>query len=219
MDRQKLEAIIKNHGKWLRGEGGERADLQYAYLQRADLQRAHLQRADLQGADLQYADLQYAYLQGAHLQRAHLQDADLQDADLQRADLQRADLQGAYLQGAYLRGAHLQGAHLPWFQIPQDGTLTVYKKVQDKIVKLLIPAKAKRTASLVGRKCRAEYAKVLSIEGDKPVTSDGLRQGPKTRYEVGKTVKPDSYDDDIRTECSHGIHFFLTREEAEEFNG
>jgi hypothetical protein len=35
-------------------------------------------------------------------------------------------------------------------------------------------------------------------------------------YRQGETVRPDSYSDDIRLECAPGIHFCLTREEAEE---
>ena len=36
-------------------------------------------------------------------------------------------------------------------------------------------------------------------------------------YEPGKIVYPDKYDPDIRVECTNGIHFFQTYEEAEEF--
>ena len=36
-----------------------------------------------------------------------------------------------------------------------------------------------------------------------------------TVYEVGKYVYPDGWDTNRWEECSHGIHFFLTREQAE----
>ena len=36
-------------------------------------------------------------------------------------------------------------------------------------------------------------------------------------YRVGAEVRPDSYDDDPRVECTNGIHFFLTRAETEEY--
>ena len=71
--------------------------------------------------------------------------------------------------------------------------------------------------SLVGRKCRAEFARVISIEGGESVLSNGCGHGPVTTYNEGEIVKADSYDDDIRVECSHGIHFFLTKREAEEW--
>ena len=129
----------------------------------------------------------------------------------------RADLGGAYLSGADLSDANLGGAKLPEFGIP-EGDLTVWKKINGTLVKLLIPEAAKRTASLVGRKCRAEFAKVVLIEGAYEVTSNGCGNGPDTVYRVGEIVRPDSYDDDIRIECSHGIHFFLTRGEAERWS-
>jgi hypothetical protein len=209
---KEMKTILADHLKWLRGEGGSRADLSDADLSDADLSRADLRsavlnRAVLRDADLRDADLSRAVLRGADLRsavlnRAVLRDADLSDADLSRADLSRADLSGV--------------KYLPAFQIC-EGDLIVYKKVAGKIVTLAIPKDAKRTASIVGRKCRAEYAMVLEIEGHESVTSNGCGNGISTTYEEGKKVRPDSYDDDFRIECSHGIHFFLTRKEAEEW--
>ncbi len=144
-------------------------------------------------------------------------------ADLAGADLAGADLAGAYLAGAYLAGADLAGAYLadakgtakklPHFQLPA-GDLIGWKKCGDRIVKMLIPADAKRTASLVGRKCRAEFVKVLEIDGaDEAVSGHDCA----TVYRVGETVRPDSYDDNPLVECTHGIHWFATRAEAEEY--
>jgi hypothetical protein len=39
----------------------------------------------------------------------------------------------------------------------------------------------------------------------------------RTLYTQGAMVYPDKYDDDIRIECTHGIHFFITKREAEEY--
>ena len=33
-------------------------------------------------------------------------------------------------------------------------------------------------------------------------------------YKVGETILPDKWDDNRWEECSHGIHFFVDREEA-----
>ena len=86
--------------------------------------------------------------------------------------------------------------------------------------KLLIPLNAKRNSSLVGRKCRAEFAIPLEIDNGnfQEVKSHSSKFGGiDTIYKIGEIVKPDKYDPDIRIECSHGIHFFITRKEAEEF--
>lgn len=41
--------------------------------------------------------------------------------------------------------------------------------------------------------------------------------GPVTNYIVGKIVRPDKWDTDRWNECSHGIHFFITEEEAKAY--
>ncbi len=156
----------------------------------------NLSGADLSGADLRYADLSGAGLSGA--------------------DLRYANLSGANLSGADLSGANLSGARLPDFQLcPQEGSFIAFKKLQGGVIaKLGIPKSAARTSSLVGRKCRAEFARVLelSIGTEAFDTYTG-----NTLYKVGERVYPDSYDADIRVECTHGIHFFITRKEAEQY--
>jgi hypothetical protein len=199
------------HGANLHGANLGGADLRRANLGGADLGGADLGGADLYGADLRGADLGGANLYGADLRRANLGGADLRGADLGGADLRRANLYGADL-----RGADLSDAKLPYFQIcPEEGEFVGYKKLQNGdehiIAKLLIPADAKRTSSLIGRKCRASAAIVLEGEGESPTYKN------KLFYKVGERIEPDSFDDDIRVECAHGIHFFVTRQEAEEF--
>ena len=185
-----------------------------AVKQRAYLRGAYLQRADLQGAYLQGADLQGADLRGAYLQRADLQGADLRGAYLRGAYLQRADLQGAYLQGADLRGAKDVDYAIASTRILPDGDLIVWKKAGGRLVKLRVPAEAKRSHAF-GRKCRAEFVDVLEIEGASEAITD--QYGPKTVYRIGERVTADKWDDDFTQDCSNGIHFFITKLEAEEW--
>ena len=215
MNERELRDILDAHAAWLRGEGRLRADLSHETLEGVDLSGANLDGANLDGANLRRASLDGARLDGASLDGANLEGARLvgallSGANLRDARLDGANLRGARLDGADLRGARLDGAILHHSQIP-DGELVAWKKVEDKIIELRIPHAARRTGSLVGRKCRAEFAYVHRIEGGGPVTTWGLT------YREGEMVHPDSYDDDIRIECTHGIHFFLTRAEAEEW--
>ena len=70
---EKLQEIIKSHGRWLRNEeGGERANLSDAYLSGADLSDANLRGANLRGANLSDANLSDANLSGAYLRGADL---------------------------------------------------------------------------------------------------------------------------------------------------
>ena len=62
--RNELNEILKEHKKWLHGNGGKQADLRYADLRGADLRYADLRGANLSNADLSGADLRYADLKG-----------------------------------------------------------------------------------------------------------------------------------------------------------
>ena len=193
MKPKEIVSILNLHLKWTNGE--------------SDGTRANLSRADLRGADLRWANLSGANLSGANLSGANLRGANLRGADLSRADLRWANLSGANLSGANLRGANL--SH---YQIcPEEGDFIAWKSLANDVVcKLLIPADAKRTSSLIGRKCRAE--KVVVIEGEGYDKHTGYLY-----YAPGEIVIADSYNDDIRLECTHGIHFFITKREAIEW--
>jgi hypothetical protein len=200
------------------------ADLSSANLSGADLYVADLYGANLSGANLYGADLSGANLYGADLSSANLYGADLSGANLYGADLSSANLSGATLYGADLSSADLYSANLSGAKnisdklnagssvVPESGSFEGWKKCQNNIlVRVLIPAKAKRS-NATGRKCRASYVKVLEIVHAKKAVST---YDDKTVYEVGKTVKADKWNEDRWVECGGGIHFFITRKEAE----
>ena len=194
MTNEELREILDKHYKWLNNEeGGERADLSGAYLRDAILAHVDLRYADLNGAILRYADLSDANLSGA----------DLRNATLIGADLTRAVYTDTVLN----------------LQCPEEGSFIAWKKLaQDSIAKLLIPGDAERTSG-TSRKCRASKAIVLAIY-DK--NGEDISQGTSRRdygfmYWIGETVYPDCWDDNRWNECSNGIHFFVTRKEAEEY--
>ena len=204
------------------------ADLSGAYLSDANLRGAFLCDADLSGANLFGAELNDANLRGAYLGNTNLSGASLSGANLSRATLGKADLSGARLYGTILVHTDLSGAKLDkirynesttFFALvcPEEGDFIAWKKVNNIIVKLRVPSEAKRSSATT-RKCRCEYAKVLELQnldgtpynGDKVVNKNYV----ETTYKVGEIVYPDSWDDNRWNECSHGIHFFITRDEA-----
>jgi uncharacterized protein YjbI with pentapeptide repeats len=183
------------------------------------LEKATVARANLSGAYLSGAYLRGAYLSGADLSGANLSGAYLSGAYLRGAYLRGADLSGADLRGADLRGADLSGAKdadlaIAMTRILPEGSLIGWKKCQDNvIVKLRIPEEAKRSHAF-GRKCRAEFVDVLEVIGAEFGIS---KHDGKTKYAVGQRVTPDSFSDNWMEECDPGIHFFLSKLEAEAY--
>lgn len=192
------------HGADLSGENLREADLSEAYLSKADLHKTDLSWANLTGADLTWADLGEANLHGADLCGADLRGADLRGADLSWCDLRGADLTGAK------NVPHL--AQVLTQLMPDHELIVGWKKCRDDVlVRLSIPASARRS-NATGRKCRAEYVDVLEISGD----CEGVSvYDNNVKYRVGERVTCDSWDPDRWAECSGGIHFFLTRVEAQ----
>jgi hypothetical protein len=187
-----------------------------ANLYGADLRGADLYGANLYGADLRGADLREANLYGANLREANLREANLREANLYGADLRGADLYGANLYGADLRGAKNADYAIAQTRILPEGDIIGYKKCRNNIiVKLLIPKEAKRSSAF-GRKCRAEYAQVLEIfSGAEKAVS---QEDSNFIYKVGETVRPTKpFNEDWTNECSTGIHFFITKIEAENY--
>ncbi|EAC2635942.1 pentapeptide repeat-containing protein [Listeria monocytogenes] len=110
MNQEELDIILENHGKWLRNEGGDRADLS---------------NADLKNTNLRFANLRFADLRGADLSNANLRGANLRFADLRGADLSNADLSNVNLSNANFRGVDLSDANLNWVNWQHVEGLTV----------------------------------------------------------------------------------------------
>ena len=203
-----------------------KAALQLAVKSGADLRGADLSGAALYGANLSGTNLRVATLYGTDLRGADLSGADLYGANLSGTNLRGADLSGAALRGADLSGADLSGAALYGAKevpllaaaqssiVPEEGQITGWKKCQNSVlVKLLIGKNAKRS-NATSRKCRAEYVKVLEVIGAEVGIS---KHDNKTEYRTGKIVRCDNWNEDRWVECGGGIHFFLTRIEAENY--
>ena len=210
IDKDELKTILKKHMMWLNGEdGGE--------------------RADLRGSDLSRSDLSGSVLRGSDLRWSDLSGSDLRGSDLRWSDLSGSVLRGSDLRGSDLRGSDLRGSDLRWSEgleyaknlfypiaCPEKGEYTAFKKADEKIVELRIPADAKRL-SATGRKCRASKAVVVSI-----TELDGTPAGDEVCsdydknfvYRVGETVEVQNFDENRWNECAPGIHHYITREEA-----
>lgn len=213
MNAMELREILEQHRLWLNGKGGKRADLSHAGLSHVDLSYT-----DLSFADLSYSDLSYANLSYANMRYTNMCYTSLVFADMSYVSLHYADMWGASLYGAKLDNVTHNGAtRFFTLQCPEEGSFIGYKKASGHIVELEILPDAKRSSATT-RKCRCSAARVLSI-----TTLDGKEDGtqfvssnrdPSFVYRVGEIVRVDDFDEDRWNECSTGIHFFVTRDEA-----
>ena len=186
----------------------------------ANLIGANLMGANLMGANLTWVNLYRTDLSWANLEGADLKEAYLEGSILSYANLKDANLAGAHLNGAVLNAAHLTGAqNIPYIPLacPSEGSFTGWKKVNNEyLVKLQIPEDARRLSATT-RKCRCNKAMVLditSLDGETHFDEVVNNNYKKTIYKVGEFVYPDSFDENRWRECSHGIHFFVNKDDA-----
>jgi hypothetical protein len=227
--KEQLDKILKDHKLWIEsgGKEGERADLSNANLSHFNLENyyfyystltyADLSTSDLSNANLSNANLYKACLYWANLSNAKLINANLSFVNMEDANFRNADLSNANLYRAYTYLIKLEGATLPDFSIvPKEGSFIAYKKLNSgAIAKLRVPEDAERISCLRSRTCRVSRAKVLEISNGLQKDVDILTK--KLVYKVGKYVKPDSFNNDIRHDNRNGINCFMTEKEAKEY--
>lgn len=112
---------------------------------------------------------------------------------------------------------------VPRMPIPNFLTISIpyVPERHEALIKMRIPENARRS-SATGRKCRCEFAEVLSIEDlTRGIYLDSVtnERNPvykpvQTVYTVGEMVYPDDFDENRWHECTNGIHFFITKQEA-----
>ena len=224
LTQEQINKILEEHKHWL-----------YEDCKGWETMMADFSSCDLRDADLSYANLSGANLSGANLSGATLRDANLRDVNLRGANLSGADLIGANLSDANLSGANLSGVDLiganllyadlrdaeevPYIPMvcPEEGVFIGWKKAGGKIVKLRIPQDALRSSATT-RKCRCNKAEVIEIYNTDGTIADerivSSNYDSSFTYEVGKTVEVQDFDTNRWNECTRGIHFFINRREA-----
>lgn len=103
-------------------------------------------------------------------------------------------------------------------QVP-EGDIIVWKKLYcGYLAKLLIPADVERVTN-ISNKCRAKMAKVLEILTPTGENAQQMCSYHNTcfLYEVGKDVVAENWDNNPLNTCAGGIHFFMTKKQAEDY--
>lgn len=210
----------------------------YMNLQFANFYGARIFKVDFTDADLRYANFRMAQLSHVNFREANLshiaftgthfkKDICIKEAYIRGTDFEYA-MNPPFIPsvcpdtGSFIgwKGAVIYDAPLPGAS--EELELYRYRTDIPVIIKLLIPADAKRSSS-TGRKCRCDKATVLefqTIDGQQmscAFTATSLYDAG-FEYHVGATVIPrNPFNENRWTECGSGIHFFINRQEAVDF--
>ena len=222
-----LEEILERHKHWLNRdcENWESmqadlhsADMSYVDLHSANMRGANMRGANMRGADLRSTDMNYVNMRGAdmcgaNMMGANMCGANMIDTNMRDADLRNANMSYANMRGANMRGADISGADRLRKGIKLSEPIIGWKKCKNNgLVKLEIPRGA-IVFSINNKKCRTDKAKVLEIIG-----ADRAYSNYKFfSYYVGDVIEVFNFNCEYNVECAEGIHFFRTREEAENY--
>lgn len=206
------------------------ATLSQANLRTAVLIKTILTKANLYGTDLSYshgdnldftfANVPYVNFTQSHLKAVNFTEANLFNTNFSEAILEDINFDDAYIYDTIFNKADFISVENPPYvplACPEVGSFIAYKKCKRLIVELEIPADAKRS-SATGRKCRCNKAKVLRIlYPDRTVSNFTEISSDRDKsfiYTVGQMVSVDDFDENRWHECTTGIHFFISFQEA-----
>ena len=198
-------------------------------LSNLDLHSINFKDAIGENINFSNSNLSNANFTGTRFEHANFENADLRGAILKDCDLRFANFTNADCRGTIFECTIMEYSNHTNIKVddttknykmhcPESGAFVGYKKCyNNRIVTLLIPEDAKRVSATTSP-CRCSKAKVINItdfEGGEHFTEAySLCSNNGFKYELGKMVYPDSFNEDRWMESTHGIHFWMTRDEA-----
>lgn len=201
-------------------------DLSGADLSNMDFTLSSFQNTVLDGADFENSSVENALFDGCSMKGADFKNARMVTASFRRCDMRGCNIEDATLFGAVLEHADLEGIisneGTKWFRLhcPEKGAFLGYKKcVNDRMVQLLIPADAKRTSATLPS-CRCSKAKVLTIKSfdfTKNFDEAWSLVDENFVYKKGEWVEVKDFNEDRWQDSTTGIHFWMSRAEAEAY--
>ena len=207
----------------MRGANMHGADMSYANMRGANMRGADMSGANMHGADMCGVNMSYANMHGAdmcgvnmsyaNMSYANICSVDMRYANMRSVDMRNANMIGVDMIGANMEGADMRSADRLRKGIKLSEPIIGWKKCKNNVlIKLEIPRGA-IVFSINNKKCRTDKAKVLEIIG-----ADRAYSNYKFfSYYVGDIIEVFNFNCEYNVECAEGIHFFRTREEAEEY--
>ena len=142
-----------------------------------------------------------------------MRNANMCYADMSYANMRGVDMSGTNMNGVNMSYANVRGIDRLRKGIKLSEPIIGWKKCKNNVlVKLEIPRGA-IVFSINNSKCRTDKAKVLEIiGGDRAYSNHKFFS-----YYVGDIIEVFNFNCEYNVECAKGIHFFKTREEAENY--
>ncbi|WAW15037.1 pentapeptide repeat-containing protein [Peptostreptococcus equinus] len=196
------------------------SDLDFSYV---DLSWSEIRNTSCKNTDFSHSKLENTLCRNVDFYRANLEGSSLSACDFRTCSLKEANCIGSDFKNSILLDTNLEGIIYDKstknfsLRCPEEGYFIGYKKCfNDLLVTLLIPTDAKRSSG-TNSACRCDKAKVIAIS--KLDGSGFYREAVSLVdetfiYRLGQFSYADSFDDNRWLDSSHGIHFWMTKEEA-----
>ncbi len=214
-----------------------------AGINRANLSVSSFEECKFESARCHYSTFYKSHFYSSDFNASEIIDSDFTESILSYADFSNAYIADSAFYHAWLLSANFEGAiinsgtsfcrayiekdknisypNLP-IACPEEGSFIGFKVGLNSIdlsavlIKLEIMEDAKRSSG-TRRKCRADKVKVLDIidiNTEKHETEAISIARRNFKYKVGEVIQIDDFDENRWKECSTGIHFFITKDEA-----
>lgn len=183
----------------------------------------NLNNIDFSGQNLSQFDFSNSICESCDFSNCDLSSINFTGAKLINCSLKKANVSYSQFRHAILSNCdltdikHRELAEFLTMTCPETGAFLAYKQCYNfRLVQLLVPADAKRS-SATNNTCRCSKAKVLTIKSfdfKKSYQEAVSLVDENFIYRVGETIEPDKFNENRWIDSTHGIHFYMTREEA-----
>lgn len=210
----------------LMGSSWEKGIYVNVIFKKCDSSCLSFENSTFKNCKFEKCDLMYAYFDKCTFENVKFVECNCQNVDYSSAQFTNTVFLKCNMENAYLMYSNFNDAMLcPSIKMkcPETGSFIGYKICKSiegsrALVKLEIPEDAKRLSG-TSKKCRCDKAKVVDITiistGDKiNMAKNGSYPMKQLNYVIGEYVYADSFDENRWYCCTHGIHFFMDKDDA-----
>ena len=193
-------------------------DFSYCILDQSDFGYTNIQGSNFFDTNLHLVDFSYSEIESSSFYRALLIGANFKHS--------RIDYTTTFSEASVEEQSDEYTMAPVSIACPEEGSFIGFKVglkynnddgfVDNVLIKLEIPADAKRS-SCTSKKCRCDKVKVLDIIDIS--SNEHLKEAVSLydrtfKYRTDETIQISDFDDNRWHECSYGIHFFLSKDDA-----